>query len=386
MTPSAAPASVSPWQRVPARGLWLAATLALLIAVLLLAAWVWTRVPAVVERPVAQSPKELAPELQDRAAAIEAENRLLEAEIARRQQAAVICPPGQVMRAGVVPPSSGPSSSGGVPPSATVGPPLASSPIAGLPAASSPPAAVPAIPAVAAPPLVLPGPPPAGEKLEKLSSTVLADRLEKATVLVVANGSVGSGFFIGPQTVVTNRHVIQANQDRRVLVVSRSLGRIHPATILAASARAPTGNADFAVLRLDEGQAPAVLGLAASVPKLASIVASGYPGLALDHDPGFRRLMAGDVSASPDLNLTRGEVQSLQVNRFGVPVILHTAFAMEGNSGGPIVDACGRVVGVTTYGTSENAIRIAHALATSTLIGFLQDRGLTPHVDARECL
>lgn len=87
--------------RIPAGGLWLAANLLLLLALVLLAAWLlWGRQPPVVERILPAPPAELAPGIQARAAALAAEIEALSARIAAERNAALAftCPPGQVLR------------------------------------------------------------------------------------------------------------------------------------------------------------------------------------------------------------------------------------------------------------------------------------------------
>src|SRR3546814_12594507 len=84
-------------------------------------------------------------------------------------------------------------------------------------------------------------------------------------------------------------------------------------------------------------------------------------------------LIAGDAGPTPDLNLTQGVVQSVQNSPQGVPVLVHTASVLQGNSGGPLVDACGRVVGINTFIAvdAEKSARVSSSQTTAIIPGFL---------------
>lgn len=243
-------------------------------------------------------------------------------------------------------------------------------------------------PTAAAPPLQ---PLPTGGEAPALGGAALAQRLEQATAIVLVAGpndlGTGTGFFIAPNLLVTNRHVVENSQGKRLFLTSKALGSLRRASVLSATASSTPGAADFALLRMDEGSAAGTLDMALEVGKLANVVAAGYPGVVLQGDSNFQRLLKGDVSAAPDLNLTQGAVQSLQAGQGGVPLIVHTASIAKGNSGGPLVDGCGRVVGVNTFinvDQSQSA-KINYAIRTQVMAGFLQSAGASARNDGRPC-
>jgi S1-C subfamily serine protease len=328
-----------PWPRA-----WTILTILLFLAVLALTIWtLFLRKPAVVEQTVPSAPAALSPDQKAKADALEQRAKALEAELAENRNKVPVdpnCPPGQRAEA---------------PANATVPPPVAA--------------------------------PPRGEPIKPLTAAELADRLEAATALVLTDGSVATGFFIGPETLVTNRHAVEDAKDGAVLIVSRSLANVRPGKVVTTSAPGKEGAQDFAVVRLAAGRAPGVLPLTSQAPKLSPIVAAGYPGLTLFNDAGFRKLIDGDARAAPDLNLTQGVVQSQTTSPQGIPVLVHTASILQGNSGGPLVDACGRVTGVNTFIAvdTEQSGRVSYAQATSALVAFLARAGINPPVDARPC-
>lgn len=347
--------------RVPAGRLWLAATLLLFVLLLGLAAWLWWfRMPPVVTRVVPAVPVELAPEVQAQAAELTRRIEVLDREVSAARTAArsLTCPPGQWLRQGALPAAP----LAGAPPAG----PVATDPLAAAPMPTNP---LPTGPVVALP------------------TAELAERLEMATALVLSEDSLGTGFFVAPNLLVTNRHVIEEAAGGEVFIASRSFGGLRPGVVLRTTAGGDPGSADLALVRLLEGSAPAVLELTDRALKLSPVVAAGYPGLILQNDTGFRRLIAGDAGATPDLNLTQGVVQSVQESPQGVPVLVHTASVLQGNSGGPLVDACGRVVGINTFIAvdTEQSGRVSYAQTTGVIAQFLNESGAGIPVDTRTC-
>ena len=102
------------------------------------------------------------------------------------------------------------------------------------------------------------------------------------------------------------------------------------------------------------------------------VVAAGYPGLTIVHDAGFRALLGGDITAAPELVLNRGEVQALQRSPQGLAVIAHSGRILQGNSGGPLVDGCGRLVGINTYIAVDaaQAGQVSYAISAEELARF----------------
>jgi len=253
------------------------------------------------------------------------------------------------------------------------------------------PGPVSAAPGATGKPIAPPAAEATGEPVPALSKEALLERLERATALVVVTGGkglgLGSGFFVTENLLITNRHVIEGAPEGRVYLVSRRLASVRRATVVRATRSSDVGLPDFALVRMDTGSAPGTLEVGPQIAKLAYVAAAGYPGLVVEKDPSFERLIRGDMSAAPDLNLTQGSVQSLQNSSAGVPLVLHTAEIARGNSGGPLVDACGRVVGVNTFigVDATQSAKSQYAISGRVVNAFAQATGAPLRTDLRPC-
>jgi serine protease Do len=345
----------------------------LLLAILALAVYLALRKPETVYRTLPPPP----PDAQQQSALDQAraKGEALSAEIAKLRDALVayICPPGTVKDPAApdipVPPAG--SGSGALTPSnGQLG--MNVSPKAVQQEASN-------ATAVAAA--------EAGTPAHRLGQRELVDLLTHAVVLVLTESSSASGFFIAPNYVVTNRHAVEGAKDGRVGVTSKTLGRLHIGQVVASTSLGPKGSDDYAVIRVDDVNSPVALPLSLSHDALTAIVSAGYPGLTIQNDNGFRQLLSGDAAAAPELVLSRGEIQAVQPSPTGTEVLVHSGDVMQGSSGGPIVDACGRAIGMNTYIAvdEQQSGRVSYALAAGGLAGFLRQAGVPAVVQAGQC-
>ena len=158
------------------------------------------------------------------------------------------------------------------------------------------------------------------------------------------------------------------------LVLSKHLKTGYVGTVVATSQPGQATQADFAVIQVDlPAGAVRPLPVAAEPSALSEVVAAGYPAIAIAQDRNLRRLAAGDLKASPQVVLTKGTVSAVQNKERNAPIVLHSADISAGNSGGPLVDACGRAVGINTFiATNQQATKANYALGGSWLAAFLR--------------
>ena len=225
-------------------------------------------------------------------------------------------------------------------------------------------------------------------------TTNLADLLEDSTVLILAPSrsadgqqrlSTGSGFAIAPDIVVTNLHVVDGHTPDELYVVNRKLGQPVEAEVIARTPNHDFGKPDFAVLKLKQGTLPP-LALSPTADRLLPVVAVGFPGFVTQVGDDFKRLLRGEGGAMPAAHFTSGEVSGVQTMQ-GAPVMIHTAAINRGNSGGPLADRCGRIVGVNTFIRTdrETAYRADYALPSVTLLTFLQQNNVAARSEDAPC-
>ncbi|MFT0850699.1 DegQ family serine endoprotease [Achromobacter sp. F4_2707] len=141
---------------------------------------------------------------------------------------------------------------------------------------------------------------------------------------------VGSGFIISADGfILTNNHVISGSSD---IFVTLTDGKEHRAKVVGTDART-----DLALLKIDaKGLKPLPIGESSSLRKGQWVLAIGSPfGLE-------STVTAGIVSA---LNRETGDY---------LPFIQTDVAVNPGNSGGPLIDLSGRVVGVNSQIVSRS--------------------------------
>ncbi len=227
----------------------------------------------------------------------------------------------------------------------------------------------------------------------------LAQRLEQATVLVLSpqtDGlSMGTGFLVAPGVILSNSHVIGTPAPNSpIFVTGKALGGLQKAQLLNATplseARERLNTPDFALLKLTTGtltDSPA-LPLTAMVEKLEPVVAAGFPGFELQVDPKFTALLDNnEMSAIPELVMSSGEISVVRGEGEAPTIIAHTAIVSQGNSGGPLVDRCGRVIGINTLIRLDDESRRQgnYALGGNALLAYLRQQQIPITVAENPC-
>lgn len=210
--------------------------------------------------------------------------------------------------------------------------------------------------------------------------------------------SYGSGFVVAPGVVATNFHVISKTLDDANALRSNMRVLVTPtpgsgAKAAAAEPRWFVSASDLALLTAPDLTAPP-LPIARDLPgKTDRVRALGYPGQTDD----MLRLSADEILQSQPPYPTTGQIALLSDRAVGgqaISTIFHTASISRGNSGGPLVDACGRLIGVNTWAggsrVEENGYVAAagsHFVATrrENLTQLLADAAIAVTVDAEPC-
>lgn len=219
------------------------------------------------------------------------------------------------------------------------------------------------------------------------ASEVVA-KLEKSVVLILSENGFGSGFFVTPSKIVTNGHVVQdaATKGSEVFVVNENIG-VHRSKVSDIQFSGDYAE-DFALLSIDEQVGIPLTLVNVQSPgdyKLDKVFAAGFPGSVIESDENFINLIQTDEFSVPDLVITDGTVSSHQKVFGEVLAFVHTAQISGGNSGGPLVNQCGDVMGMNTFiNSSTDGVR-NFSLVSSELLRFLSRSMVVPRVSAREC-
>lgn len=169
-----------------------------------------------------------------------------------------------------------------------------------------------------------------GPPLSKMKLTEHINEIRKNVVTVFAGDGHGSGFFIDASGhILTNEHVVRTAQHVRLKLVT---GREILGEVIATNVRR-----DVALIKAERSSARG-LPLQTKAPKIgAEVYAVGSP-----------------LDESLDTTLTRGIVSAYRVED-GLEMIQSDVTILPGNSGGPLLDAQGNVVGLSVSGYSAGA-------------------------------
>lgn len=235
--------------------------------------------------------------------------------------------------------------------------------------------------------------PPAG--LPFSAPNTVTQLLENSVVFVFGTTPAGgmgggSGFFVTPDRLVTNRHVIEDLTPDSIRVTSKTLGQALPAKVVSRSSGDLSRRLevqDLALLAVNQ-QGKAILKLGSSPAKGSPVVAAGYPEFLIRDDPAFRRLLRGDLRSAPESTIQHGSIMQKQDAKSDpLKYLTHSANLGRGNSGGPLVDVCGRVIGVNTAVKNEGrfAFTANFAQDVSEIRKFLQANGIAFQADEASC-
>ncbi len=198
-------------------------------------------------------------------------------------------------------------------------------------------------------------------------------------VIIATNGQDayfvghGSGFAVAPDKVLTNAHVVELLRTEKNLVVGiiPSQGKkSYGGKVIAYS----PGN-DLALIQLKEGRLPVSTFFAGAVSDGQHVTAIGYPG-AVDRAQGLDL----EEMIQPLSPVKTSGTVSMGRASHGFDTLLHTAPMAQGNSGGPLVDDCGRVLGVNSFGSqseSDADAEFGFAISNREVTSFLRQAGVS---------
>lgn len=192
----------------------------------------------------------------------------------------------------------------------------------------------------------------------------------------------GSGFAVTPTKIVTNAHVIrEALQDDTLRI-----GIVPSEGDAGAFGRpiAVSPRNDLALIEITGSslRLPALTIAGGVGADMGEVSAVGYP-MNVDLAQGLE--ISDIFSAQPPVK-SRGFLSGERPSR-QFDTILHTAPIARGNSGGPLLDGCGRVLGVNSFGADSNGsdAEFYFAVSLRELLPFLRENDIEPQTNALPC-
>ena len=198
---------------------------------------------------------------------------------------------------------------------------------------------------------------------EKLKKVEIGKRGKAATAFVeVTKFGTGTAFCIHPSGLfITNEHVVRGAADEVILVLNPS---VEGQRVLKAKVVRTDKVLDLALLRV-EGEKDLQslsLGSVKGIAELSEVVACGFP-------LGFS--LSTDKKEYPAISVNAGSVTALRYKDRVLDSLQIDITLTFGNSGGPVLDENGQVVGVVVRGLSGVGKGISQAIPVSLLEGFL---------------
>lgn len=239
--------------------------------------------------------------------------------------------------------------------------------------------------------------------VQPVNSTQALRKAEQSVVrvLVIYRGyggipldkiSMGSGFVVAPGKIVTNYHVVEvppeASSAEIYIVPHKDTGaNYQPVRLIRVWLEG-----DLALLESDDLKV-APLSLHLNPYKSERIVSMGYPDVT-DH---LLNRSGTQLLVPVDAYVTQGSIALFAAtnpdgNR--VDTLFHTAALSHGNSGGPLLNECGQVVGVNTWSAPSTVSAVGDvditsgqfvATHVSALNTFLASAGVMPETLTETC-
>ena len=223
----------------------------------------------------------------------------------------------------------------------------------------------------------------------------ISEFLNKAVVYIAVETNdgepySGTGFFISENHILTNQHVVSNANDGVVTIFRPDEMEPFMASVIKTSQEFSVGNEDFAVLRSSQNSDTflqfAELG---SDLSLTPVLSAGFPGDVINILVEFDQDGQGIERDGLPLFLTDGVINAVQEFNAGGAALLHSAEISQGNSGGPLVNGCGGVLGINTFTASdqENFVRTLNiALRADAAVKFLDRNSIAYSLYGGPCL
>lgn len=219
---------------------------------------------------------------------------------------------------------------------------------------------------------------PASQAGAEQQDVAVAVRSAVRVVIIATNGDQaffvghGSGLVVAPDKVLTNAHVVELLRTERNLtigIVPPEGTRGYGGKLIAFS----PGN-DLALIEVKDARLPVATFFAGGVTDGQHVTAIGYPAT-VDRAQG---LDLNEIIRPLEPVKTGGSVSTGRSSQ-AFDTILHTAPIAAGNSGGPLADDCGRILGLNSMGSvaeTQADAEFGFAVSNREIASFLRQAGV----------
>ncbi len=192
----------------------------------------------------------------------------------------------------------------------------------------------------------------------------------------------GTGFAVAPGRIVTNAHVVE--------LLERYPGEAVVGVVPSEGDKSFEGRVvridksrDLALIEVTGVRLPPLTLYTGGLGEGDPLIALGYPG-----NVDLATARSADDFVTPTAPVRSQGVLSGNRTLEGTAVLVHTASIARGNSGGPLLDRCGRVLGVNSALTrgEEGDASFAFAISDAELAAFLREAQQQVSTIATPCL
>jgi tetratricopeptide (TPR) repeat protein len=200
--------------------------------------------------------------------------------------------------------------------------------------------------------------------LPAAAQETVEDKLRPSVVQIDNDECYGSGMFVDADgLILTNAHVACSPLPYRVHALAKVNGRFREVTFTSVKLLGFHPEYDLALLRIDPSETgstirPVTLAKSAPVPG-ERVWAIGFPS---DHDRGKAKVA------------TWGEMRTPNSDFYGMPYIAADISVTHGNSGGPLCNESGEVLGVVTAFVEKGALAVPISAMRPERFGPLKGR------------
>ncbi|MDR2340050.1 MAG: serine protease [Deltaproteobacteria bacterium] len=211
----------------------------------------------------------------------------------------------------------------------------------------------------------------------------VAEDMERSTFFILVESdkelSSGSGFLVADGYIVTNGHVVEdIDKGGTIYVLNKYLKPVQAVIVNNQydQGSAFPGSRDLALLRFEQPKGanlrPVTFNL--DISRLDWVSAWGYPGMMNDLDANYKKIVNHrlDELIPLPVSSTTGTINAMVHGTVG-DMIVHSAQISSGNSGGPLVNWKGEVVGINTwaYNVKAKEARTNLAQPATEIVAFL---------------